>query len=86
MFNLVDRIDNFWALARKLSFLPTKLDIFDIRQHYVRIFTTSKNKIIFIIAPGNNLGKGEYASNQHIFVFQKYFLPYQKYIQSFASL
>ena len=29
------RIDNFRALARKLSFLPTELDIFDIRQHYV---------------------------------------------------
>ena len=33
----VGRIDNFRALARKLSFLPTELDIFDIRQHYVRI-------------------------------------------------
>ena len=35
--NEVGRIDNFRALARKLSFLPTELDIFDIRQHYVRI-------------------------------------------------
>ena len=36
-FNEVGRIDNFLALVRKLSFLPTELDIFDIRQHYVRI-------------------------------------------------
>ena len=28
---------NFRALARKLSFLLPKLDIFDIRQHYIRI-------------------------------------------------
>ena len=35
--NKVGRIDSFRALARKLSFLPTELDIFDIRQHYVRI-------------------------------------------------
>ena len=35
--NQVGRIDNFQALAQKLSFLPTKLDIFDIQQHYVYI-------------------------------------------------
>ena len=35
--NEVEGIDNFRALARKLSFLSTSLDIFDIRQHYVRI-------------------------------------------------
>ena len=35
--NLVGRIDNFRALARKLSFLPTELDIFDIWQHYAHI-------------------------------------------------
>ena len=35
--NEVERNDNFRALARKLSFLSTELDIFDIRQHYVRI-------------------------------------------------
>ena len=29
--------DNFLAKARKLSILSTSLDIFDIRQHYVRI-------------------------------------------------
>ena len=33
----VGRNDNFRAMARKLSILPTSLDIFDIRQHYVRI-------------------------------------------------
>ena len=37
MSNEVGRIDNFRALARKLSFLPTELDIFDIIQHYIRI-------------------------------------------------
>ena len=33
----VGRIDKVRALARKLSFLPTELDIFNIRQHYVLI-------------------------------------------------
>ena len=33
----IGKTDNFRALARKLSFLPTELDLFDIRQHYVRI-------------------------------------------------
>ena len=28
---------NFLTKVRKLSILPTMLDIFDIRQHYVRI-------------------------------------------------
>ena len=37
LYNKVGRIDNFQALARKLSFLPIELDIFDIRPHYVRI-------------------------------------------------
>ena len=32
--NKVGRIDNFLAKARKLSILPTLLDIFDERQHY----------------------------------------------------
>ena len=35
--NEVGKIDSLRALARKLSFLPTESDIFDIRQHYVRI-------------------------------------------------
>ena len=35
--NSVGRNDNFFAKARKLSILPTSLDIFDIRQHYIRI-------------------------------------------------
>ena len=38
MSNSVGRNDNFRAKARKLSILPTSLDIFDIRQHFVRIF------------------------------------------------
>ena len=32
--NSVGRNDNFLAKARKLSILPTSLDVFDIRQHY----------------------------------------------------
>ena len=44
----VGRNDNFLAKARKLSILPTSLDIFDIRQHYVRrpmlyMYDTKKN-------------------------------------------
>ena len=35
--NEVGRTDKFLALLRKLSFLPTEVDNFDIRQHYVRI-------------------------------------------------
>ena len=35
--NSVWRTDNFRPKARKLSILPTSLDIFDIRQHYVCI-------------------------------------------------
>ena len=35
--NSVGRNDNFLTKARKLSILQTSLDIFDIRQHYVRI-------------------------------------------------
>ena len=31
------RIDNFRTLTRKLSFLPTELDSFDILRHYIRI-------------------------------------------------
>ena len=33
MSNEVGRIDNFRALVRKLSFLPSELNIFDILQH-----------------------------------------------------
>ena len=49
--NEVGRIDNFLAKARKRSILPTELDIFDIRQHYVRIlfiFQTSHLLCIII--------------------------------------
>ena len=35
--NSVGRNDNFRAKARKLSIVPTSLDIFDIPQHYIRI-------------------------------------------------
>ena len=42
MSNSVGRNDNFLAKARKLSILPTSLDIFDIRQHYVRILYLGK--------------------------------------------
>ena len=41
----VGRIDNFRAFARKLSFLPTELDMFDIRQHYVRILSNFQCQI-----------------------------------------
>ena len=49
MSNEVGRIDNFRALARKLSFLPTELDIFDIPQHYehVIVFYLSFN-VLFV--------------------------------------
>ena len=51
MSNEVGRIDNFRALARKLSFLPTELDIFDIRQHYVRIiFIFNVRLLSFVIS------------------------------------
>ena len=46
--NEVVRIDNFRALARKLSFLSTELDIFDIRQHYVRILFIFQRLICWI--------------------------------------
>ena len=39
--NPVGRNDNFLAKARKLSFLQISLDIFDIRQHYIRILYSS---------------------------------------------
>ena len=37
MSNEVARNDNFLPKARNLSILPTSLDIFDTRQHYIRI-------------------------------------------------
>ena len=37
MSNSVGRNDNFLAKAQKLSILPTSSDVFDIRQHYIRI-------------------------------------------------
>ena len=46
--NSVGRNDNFLSKARKLSILPTELDIFDVRQHYIRILykTNCKQKIM----------------------------------------
>ena len=44
MSNSVGSNDNFLAKARKLSILPTSLDIFDIRQHYMRILNISRTK------------------------------------------
>ena len=44
--NSVGRNDNFLAKARKLSILPTSLDIFDIQQHYVRVLYISPYCII----------------------------------------
>ena len=41
--------DNFRALARKLSFLPTELDIFNIRQHYVRILFIFQRLIWYVL-------------------------------------
>ena len=41
--NEIGTIDNFRALARKLSFLPTELDIFDIQQHFVCILFIFQN-------------------------------------------
>ena len=38
--NSVGRKDNCLAKPRQSSILPTSLDIFDIRQHYVRIVYT----------------------------------------------
>ena len=35
--NSVGRNDDFLAKARKLSILPTSLDIYDVRQHYIGI-------------------------------------------------
>ena len=42
--NSVGRNDNFLAKAGKLSILPTWLDIFDIRQHYIRFYYISKDQ------------------------------------------
>ena len=39
--NSVGRNDNFLVKARKLSILPTSLDIFDKRQHYIYILYTA---------------------------------------------
>ena len=47
--NSVGRIDNFRDLVRKLSFLPTDLDIFDIRQHYICILFIFQRLIYYFL-------------------------------------
>ena len=42
--NSVGRNDNFLAKARKFSILPTSLDSFEIRQHFMRILYIYKAK------------------------------------------
>ena len=52
----VGRIDNFRAMARKLSFLPTQLDIFDIQQHYICIlfiFQRLIRRVLLFLTPTN---------------------------------
>ena len=40
---------NFLAKDRKLSVLPTSLDIFDIQQHYIRILSIHAVMTVIII-------------------------------------
>ena len=47
-------MDNFLALARKLSFLPTELDIFDIRQHYIRILFIFQRLLLLSFITSNS--------------------------------
>ena len=49
MSNEVGRTDYFRALARKLSFLPIELDIFETRQHYVSILFIFQRLICCIL-------------------------------------
>ena len=49
--NSIGRNDNFRAKARKVSILPTSLDIFDKRQHYIRINVFSVLRIHIGIFP-----------------------------------
>ena len=59
--NEVGRIDNFRALARKLSFLPNELNIFDIWQHTCTysIYLSTSDLLSFIIS---NSDKHEFSS------------------------
>ena len=52
--NSVGRNDNFLAKARKLSILPTSLDIFDIQQHYICIFYIFDTEILKSLEHGRN--------------------------------
>ena len=49
MSNEVGGIDNLRAMRRKLSFLPTELDIFYIWQHYVRILFIFQHPICWVL-------------------------------------
>ena len=55
--NEFGRIDNFLALARKLSFLPNDFGIFDIRQHYVlgEKIIISPNRLRYFFIYGNTM-------------------------------
>ena len=58
--NEVGRIDNFRALARKLSFLPTELDVFDIWQHYIHILFIFQR--LFFLSCISNSDNHEFSS------------------------
>ena len=65
--NSVGRNNNFLAKARKLSVLPTELDIFHIRQHYVHvrilfIFQRRSDLLSFIIRTPTNMNSAVYGN------------------------
>ena len=55
--NKVGRIDNFLALARKLSFLPTELDIFDTALYTYPIYLSTFDlpSLLFLTPTNMNL-------------------------------
>ena len=59
--NEVGRIDNFRAFPRKLSFLPSEFDSFEIRQYYCMysIYLSTSDLLSFIIS---NTDKHEFSS------------------------
>ena len=62
-------ISNFRALARKLSFLPTELNIFDIRQHYVRILFIFQRPICWVLLflTPTNMNLAVYEVMNHVY-------------------
>ena len=58
--NSVGRKDNFLAKARKVSFMPTELDIFDIPQHYILI--------LYVYIP-TAIKNASQKKSQYLFVF-----------------